>query len=286
MLCNGVIRRVKEKIDEVGHDDLCPLPHQHLLDVIVCNRMVLDKDFADDADLWLPQLFVDGDVVKVAHDVLHHAAELEHTAMLKFILCARHPLIERCLCRPLLKLVRHHSIAYVHQQITVDRRLDGIHHHLTAEGKAVRLLGQSAHSKDGDVREARIAQCLAQHTEIVRRAARTAGLKECDARVVGITHPCLECREQLSNDDNRGIAHIVVHIAQPQIHRCLVGHWRDDDVIAVLAHGGAEELKVNRCHLRRKDCMCLLAVLGKARTLDNGHLVIGGILPAGKCGNQ
>ena len=133
-------------------------------------------------------MFVDGDVVKIAHNVLHHAAELEHTAVLQFLLCTCHPLVKRRLRRTFDKFVRHHAVAYVHQQIAVDRSLDGIHHHLTTEGEAVRLLGQSAHGKDGDVWEARIAQRLAQHAEVVRRTARATGLKEGDARVVGIAH--------------------------------------------------------------------------------------------------
>ena len=103
--------------------------------------MVLHEDFADDADLWFPHLFIDGDVVEVAHDVLHHAAELEHAAVLEFLLCARHPFIECCLCRALHKLIWHHTVAHIHEQIAVDRRLDGIHHHLPVKCEAVRLLG-------------------------------------------------------------------------------------------------------------------------------------------------
>ena len=104
--------------------------------------------------------------------------------------------------------------------------------------------------------------------------------------MIRVAQPRLQRGKQLPDDDDRRIAHIVVHVAQPKINRCLVRHRRNHDVVAVLPHGRAEEVKVDRRHLRRKNRMRLSAVLGKARTLDDGHLVIDGVLPARKRCNQ
>ena len=286
VLCDRVVGGIQEEVDEVGHHDLCPLPHQHLFDVVVRDGVVLDEDFADDADLWFPQGLVDGDMVKVAHDVLHHAAELEDAAVQQLLLCTRHPFLIRRLRTPLDQLVRHHAVAHVHQEIAVDRRLDGVDHHLTVKGKGIRLLGQTAHGKDGDVREACVAQSLAQDTEVVGRTTCTAGLKEGNARVIGIAQPRLQCGEELSDDDDGRVAHIVVHIAQTEVNGRFVRHRRNDDVIAVLSHRRTEQIKVNRCHLRGENRMRLSTVLGKARTLDDGCIVVDGHLPPRKCGDQ
>ena len=279
VLCDRVVGGIQEEIDEVGHHDLCPLPHQHLFDVVVRDGVVLDEDFADDADLWFPQGLVDGDMVKVAHDVLHHAAELEDAAVQQLLLCTRHPFLIRRLRTPLDQLVRHHAVAHVHQEIAVDCRLDGIDHHLAVKGKGIRLLGQTAHGKDGDVREARVTQGLAQDTEVVGRTACTAGLKEGNARVIGITQPCLQCGEELSDDDDGRVAHVIVHIAQTEVNGRFVRHRRNDDVIAVLSHRRTEQIKVNRCHLRSENRMRLPTVLSKARTFDDGRIVVDGHLP-------
>ena len=104
--------------------------------------------------------------------------------------------------------------------------------------------------------------------------------------MIRVAHPRLKRCEQLTDDDDCGVAHIVVHVAQPQIDRRLVRHRRDDNIITVLSHRCTEELEVNRRHLRRKNRVRLLTVLGEARALDGGHFVIGGILPARERGNQ
>ena len=275
MLRDRIVRRVEKEVDEVRHNDFRSLIHQHRLDVIVRNGMILDEDFTDNADLWLPELLVNRNMIEVTHDVLDHSAKLEHTAVFEFLFRTRHPLLECRLCCPLHEFVRHHAIAHVHQQIPVNGCLDSIHHHLAVKCKAIRLLGQAAYGKDSDIREARITERLAQHAEIVGRTACAAGLKEGNARMIGVAEPCLECGKELSDDDDRRIAHVIVHVAQPRIDCCLVRHRRNDDVIAMFAHRRSEEFEVNRCHLGRQNCMRFLAVLGEARPLDDGDLMVG-----------
>ena len=225
-------------------------------------------------------------MVEVAHDVLHRAAELKDIAVLEFVLSARHPFVKCRLRRAFDALVRHHAVADVHQEIAVDGCLYRVDHHLAAERERIGLLRESAHGKDGDVRESRVAQRLSEDAEVVRRAACTAGLKERDARVVGIAHPRLERGDELSDDDDRGIAHVVVDVAQSHVDRRFVRHRRDDDVVAVLAHGRLEQVEMDRRHLRGEDGVRLFAVLGKAWALDDGRLVVNGRLAACERGDE
>ena len=97
--------------------------------------------------------------------------------------------------------------------------------------------------------------------------------------MIGIAQPRLQCGEDLSDDDDGRVAHIVVYVPQTEVNGRLVRHWRNDDVIAVLSHRRAEQIKVNRRHLWGENRMRLPAVLGKTRALDDRRVMIDGHLP-------
>ena len=98
--------------------------------------------------------------------------------------------------------------------------------------------------------------------------------------MVGIVFPGLQRREQLSDDDDGRIAHVVVDVPQAEVDGRLVRHRRHDDLIAVVAHDRLDELEVDRRHLRREDRVRLLALRCEMRALDDGHIVISDRLPA------
>ena len=118
-----------------------------------------------------------------------------------------------------------------------------------------------------------------QDADIIRRSTRPARLEQDDRRIFGIATPALELGDQLTDHDDRGIAHVVVDITEPEIDRRLVGHRRDNDFVIVLVENRLHELEMDRRHLRSKDRVRRLAVGGEARTLDRFDLVISDLLP-------
>ena len=286
VLDDRVVGRVEEEVDEVRHDDLRALLHQDFLDVVVRDRMVLRKDLADDADFRLPEGFIDRDVVEFLDDLLDRALELEVAAVFQYVLAGCHPLVEEALGLALLELVRHHAVLDVLQEIAKDGGLDGGDEHRAREAEGIRLLGQAVHGEDRHLREARVLECLAQDAHVVRRAAGAAGLEHRDARVVGVVLARLERGDELADDDDRRVAHVVVDVAQAEIDGRLVWHLRHDEVIAVVAHDRLDELEVDRGHLRREDRVRLLALGREVRPLDRLDLLIRHGLAARERGHQ
>ena len=97
--------------------------------------------------------------------------------------------------------------------------------------------------------------------------------------MIGIVLARLQRGEQLTDDDDGRIAHVVVHIAQPEIDRCLVGQRRHDDLITMLFEHETHEAEMNRCKLRRENRMRTAALFGEAGT-RLGYLLAKRHIPA------
>ena len=286
VLDDWVVGRVEEEVDEVRHDDLRALLHQDLLDVVVRDRMVLREDLADNADFRLPEFFIDRDIVEFLDNLLDRALELEVAAVLEDVLALCHPLVEETLRLTLLELIRHHAILDVLQEIAEDRGLDGGDEHRAREAEGIRLFRQAVHGEDRHLREARVLEGLAQDAHVIRRAAGTAGLEHRDARVVGVVLTRLQRGDELADDDDGRVAHVVVDVAQAEVDGRLVRHLRHDEIVAIVAHDRLDELEVYRGHLRCENRVRLLALRGEVRALDWLDFLIRHGLAARERGHQ
>ena len=268
VLDNRVIGRVEEEVDEVRHDDFRAFFNQDFFDMVVRDGMILREDFADDADFRLPHGFVYRDVVEFLNDLFDRALELEIAAIAHDVLADVHPLAVKAHRLAFLELVRQHAVLDILQDVAENRSLDGRNQHGPRQAEAVGFLRQAVHGKYRHLAVACILECRAQHAHVVRRTAGTARLEHRDARVVGVVLARFQCREQLADDDDARIAHVIVDITQAEVDGGLVRHRRHDDLIAEILHDALDELEVNRCHLRRENRMRLLALRREMRALD------------------
>ena len=89
------------------------------------------------------------------------------------------------------------------------------------------FLLEAMNRKHRHLREAGMLQCLPQNAQIVGGPAGTTGLEQHDTRMVRVAESVLQCGNQLADNHNGRIAHIVMHIAQACINGMLVRHRRN-----------------------------------------------------------
>ena len=231
--------------------------------------MILDENLTDNADFRLPDPLDERQSIKLLHHAPDRVRILEITSIHKLGKAFFMPLFIQPFRRSPLLLVRQCRISQLLQQVAVKERLDRIDKAASVEGERIRF--ESPAREYRHLRIARILQRLAHQCHIVRRTARSTRLKQQDRRVIGIVLARFQRSEQLADDDDGGIAHVVVHIAQPEIDRRLVRQSRHDNLIAMLFEHGTHEAEMNRCKLRRENRMRAAALLREARTLLGGR---------------
>ena len=64
-LGNGIISNIEEEVNKVRHHNFRPLTHQYILKMIVGDRVILDKNFTDNAHLRLAESLVNLNGVKL-----------------------------------------------------------------------------------------------------------------------------------------------------------------------------------------------------------------------------
>ena len=117
---------------------------------------------------------------------------------------------------------------------------------------------------------ARIAQGLTNERDVVGSTAAAARLADDHSGLGEVVLAALDSLHDLARHEDRGIADVVVHIAQARLDGAAVGRRQKLQVIAVGVEHLFDQVKVNGRHLRAQDGVALAAHL-----LGKGHLVPG-----------
>ena len=136
---------------------------------------------------------------------------------------------------------------------------------------------------DGHLRVSGVAQALTQQGRVVAGAAHAARLRDADGGAVGVRAPGDELVEELTDDDDRRVARVVVDVLQADFHGGAARVLQDAHLQARGREQRGEEAEVDRGHLGGQDLVAGLAHLlgeGCAR-LDVAGLLLAGGVPGG-----
>ena len=248
--------------------------------------MIFDENLADNADFRFPLRLVDRQDIEIVDNLLQIPSIFEIVAVGKFFLGARHPCLIEAFCRTCFNFVRRYPIFDTHQKIAVNNRFDDVRIAALAQNEVIRFTFTTYESKSRHLSVSGIFQRRPHQIQVICRTARTASLKQHDCRLVRITSAGAKHRKHLTNDDDGWITHIVVYVPKPNVDCFSIHSFRNHKAIAITPKYVFQKLKVNRGHLRRKDCMRLLAFLRKMRTFFPLHPFIRDSFFAGKRRHQ
>ena len=91
-LDNRIIGAIHEEVHEVWHNYLCPFFYQHLLKIIVCQRMIFYQYFADYTHLRLPHILMDRQCLKILDYIPDIPGKFIIAAICQLFLGQLHPL--------------------------------------------------------------------------------------------------------------------------------------------------------------------------------------------------
>ena len=112
---------------------------------------------------------------------------------------------------------------------------------------------------DRNLRISRIAQALTQQCGVVRCSAHSAGLRDADCGLIGIRSTRHKFVNELTDDDDRRVAGVVVDVLQACFHGLTAGVLKDSNIEPRAPEQGLEEAEVDRRHLRGKNFISRIA---------------------------
>ena len=218
--------------------------------------MELHQDLAHHTHTRLQPLAGQRQRIEVFYDAAHRLLELaalQATAQLR--LARRHPVVEQAVRAALLDLVRTRAVQRHHQQVAVEDGVCGLQQHGRRHLEAGVALAQILERQrdDGNMRQPHRGQRLADKRDIVRGAAAAACLRDDDRQLVGIVAAGHDGLHDLTGDQHRRIADVVVHVLEARIHRPVVNRRQQLEVVAVALENVHEQVEMDGCHLRAED---------------------------------
>ena len=112
---------------------------------------------------------------------------------------------------------------------------------------------------DWNLRISRIAQALTQQCGVVRCAAHSTRLRDADGGLIGICSTRHEFVNELTDDDDCGVAGVVVDVLQARFHGLTAGVLKDSNIEPRAPEQGLEEAEVDGRHLRGKNFVSRIA---------------------------
>ena len=267
LLEDGARDAEQEELGQPWHHGLASFGLDHIHDLVVRRRMELHEDLAHHAHARLGALARKRQRVEILHDAPDRALVGLVRHALEHLRPARgHPGVEQMLGRTLLDLVGARAVEALHEQVAVDDGVDGLEQHLRRDLEARITLVEFLEGKrdDGHVPEPRRLERLADERYVVGRAASAAGLRDKHGKLVGIVAAARDGFHDLTCDQDRWIADVVVDVLQSRVHRAGVHARQKLQVVSEAREDRLQDLEVIRRHLRRENRIArLLHLLGE-----------------------
>ncbi len=161
-------------------------------------------------------------------------------------------------------------IGYHHNQVADQQRIGDLYQHGFGQLKAGVCVGLQTREIERDNRDEPVAvfdQRLAHQMDVVGRAAAAAGLRQDERDLVDIIFAGLDRIQQLADDQQRGVAGVVVHVAQALLRDIRPFGVQKLHVVAEVLHQAAHQAELHGQHVGHKDGVVLAHLFGKLRSL-------------------
>ena len=208
--------------------------------MVVCQRHVLDENFADHAHPGLFQGLVNGEIVKIRHDLGAKGLIIPGAVGTGELGDADIPPlgVERVGGAGGF-LVRPHPVQAAHEQVAVNAALYQILDEAGRQMEALVFLHAVGIERNhGDVAETRLFQSPADEGHIVAGPAAAAGLGHDDGQMIQVILSGKHRLHDLAHHGDGGEAGIVIDVFQPRVNGAAVVVVQHHHIVAVLLEDG------------------------------------------------
>ena len=257
------------EIGEAGDHGFGPLGEQKVLQIIVAQGGELYIDLTHDAHphLLLPG---DGDGGKVGADgvkVGPHLAAAHPLTLLEALDQPALPGGDHGVSGAPLPLIGPDLVGHIDDDVPVHHGVDHLADDGESEGEAgIFLQTGQIHRDHRHKGKVRFFQRLAQQVDVVGGPAAAPGLGDEQGHLVGVIAAVLDGVDQLSDDQQGGVAGVVVDIFEPFIDDAPVVGGEHIHLVALQLQQTLEHPEVDGQHLGHEDGVLLLHLLGKEET--------------------
>ena len=247
---------VHAEVDQTGQYRLGSLAEQKFFQIVVAERRELNVDLTDNADLGLGIEVLQLDLGKPLDDERHQRA---HLAVAEDFLLGEvrgdlaDQLIHRAVGVALVHDIRTALVVQHHDQVAEQGAVADLDNHRHGQLKArvgVFLQTGEVERDDRNIVISQLEQGFSQQMDVVGRTASAAGLRQHECDLVRIIRAGLQRIDQLSDDEQRRIAGVVVDILQSGLRDLWSLGLENLHVIAEIPHECQNQLDLNRKHIR------------------------------------
>ena len=256
------------KVRQAGHHRLCALRQQEILQVVVAQRGELHIDLAHHADADF-LLVVDGNSFEVLDDLrenLLHGAAVQALAPLEALHQVTDPVVNQQIRVALALFIGADLVGHVHDEVAVHHAVDQLLHQGNGQREAGVALLAKADGNDRDIVHSRLFQRLTQQIDVVGGPAAAAGLGDEQGDFVGVIAAVLDGVHKLADDQQGGVAGVVVDVFQTLVHHVAAVVVQLVHLVALQQQQLAEQLKVDGQHLRHQNGVFVPHLLGEQQT--------------------
>ena len=150
-----------------------------------------------------------------------------------------------------------------HELIAVNQTADKAADKRQSQRKAGILLHAEGKRDDGNKREARLLERLSQQKNIVGGTAAAACLGDHQGNFMNVIVSALERVDKLSDDQQGGVAGVVVYILQSRLRDFGTCCFQQLRLVAVMDEHVLQDPKVDRRHIGHENRVFALHLLGK-----------------------
>ena len=209
-----VVNLKDQKVCQTGDHRFSPFVQEKLLQLVVAQGGELDVDFPHHAH---PDLLLagHGNGLEIRADLLKDAPHLfpGHTlSPVEAVEQLAGPEFHLGGGVPGADLIGPHLVGHVHDEVPVHHAVDQPADEPHGPVKAGVLLQAKGEGEDGDIVQPRLFQGLAEHVDVVGGPAAPAGLGDEQGHFMGVIASVLNGVDHLADDQQCGIAGVVVYV--------------------------------------------------------------------------
>ena len=163
-------------------------------------------------------------------------------------------------------LIGTHLVGHVHDEVAIHHGVDKAAEEGDGQVEPRVLLQAEADGDDRNVAHSGLFQRLAEQVDVVGGTAAAAGLGDEQRYLVWVIAPVLDGVQELADDQQGGVAGVVVDVLQPFVHHCLPLIVQLHHIVAFQLKHLLEHPEVDGEHLGHQDGVFFLHLLGEQET--------------------
>ena len=215
--------------------------------MVISQRREFNKDLTYDTNFWLLNIKT-FQIVEIADNTPYIFTKFHHGRLFlrKGLDADLLPFFMESICTSGNGFIWSGGIEYTHENVTIYNGLHSFGHHWQSNGKSWVGLHTVCINRDNrNLRHTGFFQCTADKSDIVGSTAAAAGLAHKDSGAVQIIFAGQQCIHDLTDNDQRRIAGVIIYILKTYIHCVAVMVLQDLYVIAKSTDGRFDQVKMD-----------------------------------------